>query len=87
YRDFEIQRRNIANKLQNPRIEKITFHTLRHWKATMEYAKTKDVLYVMRILGHKNIKNTLIYTQLVNFESDEYHFATASTVEEAGKLI
>ncbi|MEM1540698.1 MAG: site-specific integrase [Candidatus Bathyarchaeia archaeon] len=87
YRDFEIQRRNIASKLQNPRIEKITFHTLRHWKATMEYAKTKDILYVMHILGHKNIKNTLIYTQLVNFENEEYHFATAATIEEAGKLI
>ncbi|MGC8896566.1 MAG: tyrosine-type recombinase/integrase [Candidatus Bathyarchaeia archaeon] len=87
YRDFETQRRNIADKLQNSRIEKITFHTLRHWKATMEYAKTKDILYVMHLLGHKNIKNTLIYTQLVSFESDEYHFATATTIEEAGKLI
>ena len=38
----------------------------------MEYAKTKDILYVMKLLGHKNIKNTLIYTQLVNFERDEY---------------
>jgi ribosome-binding ATPase YchF (GTP1/OBG family) len=53
----------------------------------MEYAKTKDILYVMHLLGHKNIKNTLIYTQLVNFESNEYHFATAATIEEAGKLI
>lgn len=87
YRDFEIQRRNVANKLQNPRINRITFHTLRHWKATMEYSKTKDILYVMQLLGHRNIKNTLVYTQLVNFESDEYHFATASTIEEAGKLI
>ena len=87
YRDFELQRKSIAKKLQNPRIEKITFHTLRHWKATMEYAKTKDILYVMHLLGHKNIKNTLIYTQLVNFESNEYHFATAATIEEAGKLI
>jgi integrase len=87
YRDFEIQRKSIASKLQNPRIERITFHTLRHWKATMEYSKTKDILYVMQLLGHRNIKNTLVYTQLVNFESDEYHFATAASIEEAGKLI
>jgi integrase len=87
YRDFENQRKSLANKLQNPRTERITFHTLRHWKATMEYSKTKDILYVMQLLGHRNIKNTLVYTQLVNFESDEYHFATASTIEEAGKLI
>ena len=30
----------------------------------MEYHRTKDVLYVMQVLGHKNIKNTLIYIQL-----------------------
>jgi len=41
----------------------------------------------MRLLGHKNIANTLIYTQLVEFESDEYCSAVASSVEEAKKLI
>jgi integrase len=59
----------------------------RHWKATTEYARTKDILYVMKVLGHKNIQNTLIYTQLVNFESDKYHSATARTIEEAQKLV
>ena len=28
----------------------------------MEYHRTKDILRIMKILGHKNIKNTLIYT-------------------------
>ena len=41
-RSFRRQRARIATKLQNPRINKITFHTFRHWKATMEYAKTKE---------------------------------------------
>jgi hypothetical protein len=53
----------------------------------MEYHRTKDILYVMRLLGHKNIANTLIYTQLVEFESDEYCSATANSVDEAKKLI
>ena len=53
----------------------------------MEYAKTKDILHVMQIIGHKNIKNTLRCTQLVNFKDDEYHPATAKTIEEACKLI
>jgi hypothetical protein len=53
----------------------------------MEYAKTKDILHVMKMLGHKNIQNTLLYTQLVNFESDEFHSATAQTVQEAQKLV
>jgi hypothetical protein len=53
----------------------------------MEYAKTKDILHVMKVLGHKNIQNTLLYTQLVNFENDDYYSATARSVEEAQKLV
>ena len=41
---FTRQRKRTANKLQNQRINQITFHTFRHWKATMEYHKTKDIL-------------------------------------------
>jgi integrase len=86
-RTFRLQRTKIANKLKNDRIRKIHFHTLRHWKATMEYAKTKDILHVMRMLGHRNIQNTLLYTQLISFESDQFHSATAKTVLDAQKLI
>jgi integrase len=86
-RNFRSQRKKIAHKLKNDRILKIHFHTLRHWKATTEYHKTKDILHVMKLLGHKNIQNTLLYTQLINFESDAYHSATAKTVQEAQKLI
>lgn len=86
-RTFRKYRSRMAFKLQNPRLKKITFHTFRHWKATTEYAKTKDILYVMKILGHKDIKTTLIYTQLIQFESDEFHSATAKSVENAEKLI
>jgi hypothetical protein len=39
------------------------------------------------LLEHKNIVNTLIYTQLVEFDSDEYNSAVASSIEEAQKLI
>jgi len=41
----------------------------------------------MQLLRHKNIKNTLAYTQLINFENDEFHSATAKTVQDAQKLI
>jgi integrase len=68
---FQHQRKRIALKLQNPRTNQITFHTFRHWKATIEYHRTKDVLYVMKLLDHKNIKNTLIYTQLIPFAEDD----------------
>lgn len=53
----------------------------------MEYHKTKDILHVMRLLGHKNIKNTLIYTQLVTFEDDDYLCKAATNIKEATQLI
>ena len=57
FRDnYADQRKRIAEKVQNPRLNKIMFKTLRTWKGTMEYHRTKDVLYVMQVLGHKNIK-------------------------------
>lgn len=86
-RVYERQRKRIAFKLGNPRILKITFKTFRHWKATMEYNKTKDILHVMLVLGHKNIKNTLRYTQLVNLEEDEYVCKVATTARQASQLI
>jgi len=88
-RTFEKQRRRIAHKLGNPRLLRVTFHTFRHWKATIEYHKTKDILYVMKLLGHKNIKNTLKYTQLLNPKdlSEEYISKVARTIEEARRLI
>jgi integrase/recombinase XerD len=84
---FQIARKRLANTLQNPRFKQIHLHTFRHWKATMEYHKTKDLLRVMKLLGHRNINSTLVYTKLVNFENDEYHVSTAKTVEEAKALI
>lgn len=84
--NFCRMRKAAAFKLQNPRINSIHLHTFRHWHATMEYSKTKDILHVMQRLGHKRIENTLIYTQLVQFESDQYYSTTASSVEEAQKL-
>jgi 2-keto-3-deoxy-L-rhamnonate aldolase RhmA len=42
----------------------------------------------MKLLGHKNINNTLIYTQLVEFEeNDKYCTAVAKTIEDAQELL
>ena len=84
--NFSRQRKFAAEKLANPRLLRIHFHTFRHWKATMEYKRTKDILYVMRLLGHKSINNTLVYTQMVQFKTEEYCSATASTIEDAQRL-
>jgi hypothetical protein len=34
----------------------------------------------------QNINNTMVYTQLISFESNEYHVKTAKTIGEACKL-
>jgi len=86
-RNFQRQRQKVAARLQNPRLLQIHFHTFRHWKATMEYHKTKDILHVMHLLGHKSISNTLIYTQLIDLKDDEYVSKVATTSEEACKLV
>jgi hypothetical protein len=52
----------------------------------MEYHKTKNIVYDMNLPRHKSIQSTQIYTRLVSFESEEYHSATAKTIEEARQL-
>ena len=85
------QRKTIAAKLQNPRILKITFHTLTHRRATQLYHQTRDLLYVMKYLGHKDCKNTLLYIDLesVCFQcsNDDYMSKVAKTEQKAGSLI
>jgi integrase len=81
-------RNKVAEKLKDPNIKSIRLYDLRHFYATMLYHRTKDILLVKQQLGHKKIETTLVYTQLVQFsEEDEFHSATAKTVEEAAKLI
>jgi len=53
----------------------------------MEYHRTSDILYVKQLLGHKSITNTILHTQLISFESDEYSSAVAKTLDEARKLV
>ena len=53
----------------------------------MEYAKTKNLLYVKQFLGHKKFENTFKYNQLINFESEEYICKAAENSTEAAELI
>jgi hypothetical protein len=60
----------------------------RHWKATIEYARTKGILYVQKLLGHKSLKNTLRYTQLATLpQNEEYICKVAKDVERAKDLV
>ena len=88
--NFQKQRRRTANKIKNPRMLKIHFHTFRYWKGTILYHETKDMYYVMQRLGHKNIQNTLLYVQLEEalFQGEcEYISKIARTEKEICSLI
>ena len=89
--NFISQRRHCARDLSNPRILKITFITFRHFKGTMEYHKTKDIIHVKQLLGHKCIQSTMIYINLeaalFQAESDEFTVRVAKTLDEACSLV
>ena len=53
----------------------------------MSYHHTRDILLVKKLLGHKRIKNTLKYTQLIHFKDDQYDVTTATILEEAKKIL
>ena len=86
--NFSYQRKKIAAKLQNPRINRITFHTLRHWRASVEYHRTKDLAHVKEMLGHRSIQSTMVYTYLMdNHEVDEYISRVTRSVEGVRRLV
>jgi integrase/recombinase XerD len=90
--NFFVQRRRIAKKLGNDRLLQIHFHTLRHWKATIEQHKTKDPWHVKEILGHKSIQSTEVYIHIEkqtyqNGLNDEFIVKVAKTPQEITELI
>ena len=81
-------RNKLAKKLQIPTIAQIRLYDFRHYYATMLYHKTKDLLHVKVALGHKDLRQTLRYTQLLETtEEDEYTCQTATNIKEATALI
>ena len=89
--NFAKARQRIAKKVGNPRLAKIHFHLIRHWKGTMEYHKTHDIDHVRRLLGHRSVLSTQIYVNmeqaLFSGDADDYHVKAATTVKEAMALI
>jgi integrase len=78
----------LAKKLQDPTIQQIRLYDFRHYYATMMYHRTRDLLHVKACLGHKDLRTTLRYTQLLEtLENDDYTCKTATSVKEAVSLI
>ena len=87
-RNYQRRRRTLSDVLVNPNLLKISLRTFRHWKATTEYHRTKDILHVKRMLGHRRIENTLVYTHLIDFEEDDqFTVKVASTLDEFTSLL
>lgn len=84
---FTYTRKALAHKLQNPNLQRIHFHTLRHVRAKKEFRKHKNIDDAKYVLRHKSILSTARYTEGEEFEGNEYYSAEAKTKEEAKKLI
>ena len=84
---FTRRREKLAKKLNNPRLLRIHFHTFRHFKATMEYARTLDLVRTQRKLGHRNIQSTLRYTHLIDFTKGEYEVQRPKASKDEDELI
>ena len=83
--------KEFLDKLSNPRLLAISFTTFRHWKGTMEYHRTHDIIHVKELLGHMRIDNTMVYinleTAIFASRNDQFHAAVAKSPDEAVKLI
>jgi integrase len=86
-RVFQRQRKRLASKLANPKLQLISFRSLRHYKGTMEYHRTRDIVHVQRILGHRSISNTLRYVRLISFPDDEFTSKVATSQKEITELL
>ena len=80
-------RNRIAERLGKPELKQIRLYDLRHFYGTMLYHKTKDIVYVQRKLGHRNLKNTLIYIDLADFGNEDFISKIAETPKQIQQLI
>jgi integrase len=88
---FEEARTRTAQRLANPRLKQIHFHTFRHWKGTTDYYKTRDERMIRHILGHRTAAMTDRYIHIVETiyhdETNEWACKVAHTEKEAIELI
>jgi len=84
---YRAMRNRLAKKLNDPTIRNIRLYDFRHFYATDLYHKTRDILLTKQQMGHSNIRSTLVYTQLLNLNDDEWTCKGANTITEVTQLI
>jgi integrase len=75
---------------RDPELLKIRLYDLRHWFATSEYIKTRDLLHVKYLMGHRYIESTIVYVHLAQGlinTSDDYVCKVAKNINEAMQLV
>jgi len=80
-------RNSVAEKLGEPEIKQIRLYDLRHWRATIEYQRTKDIVHVQRFLGHRRITHTLRYIHLCDLDAQQYVVKVATNVEQSTEYL
>jgi integrase/recombinase XerD len=87
-KEFREVRNRLAKKLNNESLKTIRLYDLRHYFATMDYAKFQDLKRTQYLMGHKHSSTTDIYTHLLNNgEEAEWNCKTATTIQEVTALI
>lgn len=61
-----------------------TLHTLRHSYATHLLEMGENILRIRDLLGHADIKTTLVYLHLVNLPAGGYAFSPLDRLEGVG---
>jgi integron integrase len=65
--DDGVLQRSLKQAVRSAQIDKnVSFHTLRHSFATHLLQNGYDIRTVQELLGHKDVKTTMIYTHLLN---------------------
>jgi len=82
----------LARLAGNKRYHKIHFHTFRHCFALRTYHRTKDILHLKMLMGHKSLLTTQRYVEIYcqiydNEKPNQFITKIAKLKEERCKLI
>src|SRR5436309_762184 len=81
-------RRILAKAHNDPSYRRIHLHSFRHYRASLTYHQTRDILVVKEMLGHKSLNSTMKYVRLLKWpESETWIFREAKSTETEKELV